>query len=243
MKNIIKKIIGQKLLGVMDYFRFPEQRKSWGGPLNGQEKRQALVAKLFKELPIKAVIETGTFRGTTTEYFAKLTQVPIYTVEANQRLYGFSWIRLKKFHNVRLLQMDSRAALRLLTQDGVFPKSGVFFYLDAHWGQDLPLAEELQQIFANWQKSWVYIDDFKIEDDAGYGYDDYGSGKSLTLEYISEIVKTYQISVFYPAASSEEETGARRGSVLLANDPALISELRAIDLLRAYPSQRVGDPS
>ncbi|MEZ5582516.1 MAG: hypothetical protein R3F37_06965 [Candidatus Competibacteraceae bacterium] len=175
--------------------------------MNGQERRQELVALLFEELPIQAIVETGTFRGTTTEYFAKLTKVPVYTVEADHRLYGFSWIRLKKFSHVHLFQTDSRVALQRLAQDDAFPKGSVFFYLDAHWGEDLPLAEELEQIFSNWHSSWVYIDDFKVEGDDGYSYDDYGPGKALMLDYIDEIIQRYQVSVFFQRLHPTKKPG------------------------------------
>ena len=95
----------------------------------------------------------------------------------------------------------------------------VFAYLDAHWEEDLPLAQELEIIASNWSHAVVMIDDFRVPGDEGYGYDDYGPGKALTADYLPFGALT-DWSILYPLAASEEETGARRGCCVLAS-PAM----------------------
>ena len=60
------------------------------------------------------------------------------------------------------------------------------------------------------------IDDFQVPDDPGYGFDDYGEGKVLNLDYLRDVISKFDISVFFPICRSEQETGAKRGCVVLA---------------------------
>jgi hypothetical protein len=206
------------LLGFADYYRFPERRASWGGPFNGQSGRQALFRSVIENTAPEAIIETGTFRGITTEYMAE-TGLPIYSVEGLARNYGFAQARLWLKLNVHLYQGDSRVALRKLFAGKLQATHGrtVFAYLDAHWNAELPLKEELEIIFEHCPAAVVMIDDFQVPNDPGYQYDDYGPGKSLIPAYIKPILTAYGLEAYYPSTPSSEETGAKRGCVVLAS--------------------------
>src|ERR1043166_1061331 len=91
----------------------------------------------------------------------------------------------------------------------------LFFYLDAHWRDDLPLREEVEIISTHWPDALVMVDDFAVPDDPGYGYADYGEGRALTLELIRPALRASP-AVYFPAAPSAAETGSRRGCVVLA---------------------------
>jgi hypothetical protein len=52
----------------------------------------------------------------------------------------------------------------------------VFFYLDAHWYDDV-LAEEFDLIAEHWARYVVMIDDFVVPHDPGYEYDTYAAGR------------------------------------------------------------------
>jgi len=93
----------------------------------------------------------------------------------------------------------------------------VFFYLDAHREDDLPLREELEIIFTYWQRPIVMIDDFQVPD-SDYAFDDYGPGKTLNLDYLQPVIAAYNISVFFPAVDVAEETGVKRGCVVLCQE-------------------------
>ena len=186
-----------------------------------------MVSALMKQVGIGAIVETGTFRGTTTEFFADLCPGPVFTIEADQRLYGFSRTRFIRRRNVVSLLDDSRSGLRGLIGDTRLHGKRVLFYLDAHWDVDLPLAEEIDLVFGNWNEAVVLIDDFQVPDDAGYGFDDYGAGNALTLGYIGEMRDKYQSKIFFPAAASTQETGARRGCVVLVANPILSATIQA----------------
>lgn len=62
-----------------------------------------------------------------------------------------------------------------------------FFYLDAHWYGDIPPRDE-RAGEQKWSRFVAMIDDFEVPGDAGYGFDDHGPGRALTLEYIRPVV-------------------------------------------------------
>lgn len=205
--------------GAIDYFRFPSMRESWEGPLNGQIMRQKLYRTLLETVRPVAIIETGTFRGATTELFAE-SGLPVYSMEALGRNYGFARVRLHRSKNVKIMHIDSREGLRRVLTGPLARQlaAPLFFYLDAHWKDDLPLAEELEIIFSLAQRAYVMIDDFEVPDDVGYSFDDYGGSAVLNFDYIAEHVSQYGLAVLYPKTPSCDETGARRGCITLCRN-------------------------
>ena len=105
----------------------------------------------------------------------------------------------------------------------------VLFYLDAHWEEHLPLQEELEIIFSNWNNAVVLIDDFQVPGTT-YGYDNYGPGKALTMNYLKPL-QHFQLSAYFPAAEAEQETGAKRGCVVLCKDEVAKNILNGIESL------------
>jgi hypothetical protein len=237
-KGVGRRLLGETALGVIDYFLHREQRMAWGGPFNGQPFRQALFSALIEQCKLRAIIETGTHRGTTAELMAK-TGLPVFTIEANARCYGFAKARLWKYPQVTLRRGDSRRILEELFQGPLksFRKQALFAYLDAHWNVDLPLAQELRIIFGCCTNAVVMVDDFEVSYDSGYGYDDYGPGKALTRAYIDPVLRAHNLHVFYPSTPSHEERGMRRGCVVLCKDAESGEMLRAIPLLRRVETE------
>lgn len=217
--DVVMRSAVQTAAGALDYWRHPEQRAGWGGPFNGQRARRQLFESLVDHLCPTAIIETGTHRGTTTEFFAS-TGLPIFSIENNARLCGFARMRLAWRRNVNVRLGDSRAVLRRLFAGPLRRHSNgvVFAYLDAHSGghQELPLAQELDLITIHCPKALVMIDDFCVPFDSGYGFDRYKSGLALTLEYLRPVMATHELAAWFPATPSNEETGVRRGCVVIA---------------------------
>lgn len=189
-----------------------------GRPLNGQRRREQIVRDVNRVVEFDRVIETGTYRGTTTEFFSAVFGVLIATVESSPRYYHYSRTRLRDQRNVTVNLGDSRSFLRDLCRAGKAASEIVFIYLDAHWKDDLPLREELEIIGAGWIHAIVMVDDFQVPGDPGYTFDDYGPGKALTASYLPEMAGW---EVFYPAAPSVKETGMCRGCVVLTS-PSLV---------------------
>jgi hypothetical protein len=229
-------IIGPVQLGMLDYIRFPDRRDPWGGAFNGQSKRRELFSWLIDACRPAAIVETGTYRGVSTEFMAKCSNVPIYSVESDARNFGFAKMRLWKHRTIHLSVGDSRKFLMefITANTHEYIDRALLFYLDAHWGDDLPLSDELEIIFSSCLHPIVMIDDFEVPGDNGYGYDDYGFGRALTRSYIASQVKRHELAEFYPITPSGIETGRRRGCVVLLRDPELIAAVSKSLLLKRW---------
>lgn len=232
MRELVKTLLGQTNLGRLDYFRFPTASDGWGGAFNGQHHRQAMFREIVIGCRVTAVVETGTFRGTTTAFMAKTSGLPLFTVEYDPRNYGFARQRLARVPSIETALGDSRAFLRDLLASGRLPPGPCFFYLDAHWGTDVPLLQEIDIIFSTRPDAIVMIDDFQVPDDAGYGFDSYGEESELTYRYIAPAVSRHGLAGFVPALASDQETGMRRGSVVLVADHPLIALVAGFESMR-----------
>jgi predicted O-methyltransferase YrrM len=192
----------------------PHLQACWGGPFNGQHARRDLFLDLIERIKPIAIIETGTFRGITTGFMAERFSGAIYTVESNGRYYHQSKTRLKRFSHVHVFHEDSRNFLSTLSQRRPL-FSPAFFYLDAHWLEDLPIFEEIEIIIHHWTDFVLMIDDFQVPLDSGYGFDDYGWGKRLSLESLAAL-RNRDLTFHFPVIGSSEETGAKRGTIVIS---------------------------
>lgn len=220
MKRKIKALRSFQICrGIFHHWFQPEVGNNWGGPFNGQVGRQELFSWLIRTIRPVMLLETGTYRGATTEFLAK-SRLPVTTIEVNPRHYGFSCARLWRCRNVTLHLGDSRTQIRKLFRSSwnILKISPILAYLDAHWNGDLPLLEEIETIFTFCPGAVVMIDDFRVPDDPGYGFDAYGPARALTEEYVLPIIECLGLVVLYPALESKAETGARRGCVVLARN-------------------------
>ena len=236
----------RQTMGVVDYIRSPDRGLGWG-PFNGQTARQALFVDIIVKLQPDAIVETGTSLGATTELMSQ-TGLPVFTIELHPRNYGFARARFWRRQKVKLLQGDSRASLVRLFNGALQPLSNrtIFFYLDAHYYDDLPLAEEIDIIFTRCPMAVVMIDDFEVPWDAGYGFDNYGPGKALVSSYIRPAISAHQLAAFYPSTLSTEDYPStpmaaagyadparqRRGCVVLVKQAHHGTTLASLPLLR-----------
>lgn len=76
------------------------------------------------------------------------------------------------------------------------------------------------------------IDDFQVPGDEGYSYDDYGPGKRLCLDYLQPLSQ-FKLTAFFPTLPSREETGGKRGCVVLG-DETIEERLNGFGTLRAF---------
>lgn len=197
--------------------------------MNGQAHRLEIARSIIEHGDMQRIIETGTYKGTTTEWLASF-ELPVDTVEVNPRFHEFAARRLAEFTNVRLHFGDSVTFLRKLADQREAMSTRHFIYLDAHWLDHLPLRQELHIIFGQMPRSVVMVDDFQVPDDSGYGHDDYGPGKALTPAYLKDLATPF--STFFPVAAARWETGAKRGCVVLTADNALREVLDNLPCLR-----------
>jgi predicted O-methyltransferase YrrM len=176
------------------------------GPMNGQPSRQEATRQLMARVRPPVIVETGTYRGVTTEFLADFG-VPVHTIEIDARLHAYSRARLRRYRNVTVHLGDSVEVLQSLD-----PQPSAFFYLDAHWNSEGPLVEELAEIFTRWPKAVVMIDDFQVPGDS-YSWMDCGPGKEL----VSEILGVYeQLPRWYPTQRAYQEAGCNTGWTIVA---------------------------
>ena len=183
--------------------------------MNGQIGRKAIVEELFRQIAFTAVVETGTFMGQTTGFFATSFSVPVYSCELMPRYHHVARRLLRDLPHVHLYCDDARKFLADLTHKLPSDAGSVFFYLDAHWYDDLPLLEEVSLIARHWVGYVILIDDFAVPDDAGYTFDCYNK-QALDLKLLSPMLERFQLVPFFPRLPSSEESGRKRGCVLLA---------------------------
>ncbi len=182
---------------------------------NGQLLRKKIFTDLVNLIKFDAIVETGTWIGNTAGYMSEATGLPIYTCELEHRFYSIARMRLMDFNNITFELSDSRKFLKNLASSDI-SKQTIFFYLDAHWYNDIPLREEIDIITNYWENFVIMIDDFKVANDEGYGYDNYGESDALTLRLIADILQIHELVPFFPSFPSCEETGSKRGCVVLA---------------------------
>lgn len=198
---------------------------------NGQQNRKKIFMDLIKTIKFDALIETGTWFGNTAGFMHKAAKLPVFTCELNRCYYLVAKTRLADLPAITLDMGDSRQFLKSLA-GGRLSRQVLFFYLDAHWNEDLPLKYEIEIITSKWEEFVIMIDDFKVPGDDGYGFDNYGEGKSLTLETLAAQIRTHALRVFFPSTHSSKETGAKRGCVVLARRGALSDRISRLGSLR-----------
>jgi hypothetical protein len=200
--------------------------------MNGQTQRIELVRQVITQCGVARIVETGTFLGHTTVWLASFG-LPVMTVEINPRHFGFAQARMSAYDNVVSHEGNSIELLRSIIAEPLNRTAPTLFYLDAHWLDHLPLREEIELIAANFPKAVIVLDDFQVPDDPGYGFDDYGVGKRLSLDYLLQVAVPY-LAIYFPRARSEKETGAKRGSVTLTTNLELEAVLDRLPVLRRW---------
>lgn len=181
-----------------------------------------------------ALIETGTHIGTTALYLHKKSGLPVYTVENDQRRGMHAKVKLLRFRKIHVFLEESKSFLKKLIKILPTINNQLFFYLDAHWDDKMPIKEELQIIFGNWKNSIVMVDDFAVPGDTGYGYQEWSDGKTLCLEYLKDIITEFNLAIFFPLAGSISETGHKRGCVVLAKNKDIIEILQNSKNLKSH---------
>jgi len=200
--------------------------------LNGQRGRKEIFADLAAAFAFEIAVETGTWIGDTTGYLATTLNVPVHSCELHKIPHLVAKRRLSGIPRIRLERNDSRTFLDGLR--AVIPSATrCLFYLDAHWHTDLPLAQELKIISETWRNYVIVIDDFRVPGDDRYAYDAYGRGKSLSLEDFRSVFARHDLVSFFPRLPSAQETGYKRGCVVLAPAGAIADRIRELSTLVA----------
>ncbi len=193
-------------------------------PFNSQKKREEIISSILISYKPSTIVETGTFLGSTTEYFSNYCP-KVKSVEISQLYYLVSLARLEKYENVELINDESSSFLTKME----FNDEKYFFYLDSHWDEYLPLKAELEQIL-NLKNFIVCIDDFKVEDEQNWGFDTYGDIE-LSIDNF-KLLKDKPI--YFPSYSLSSETGGKKGSIFLSSEGSAEEVLKSQKNLKKY---------
>jgi len=204
--------------------------------LNGSMNRKRIFLELMQKYDFSFVIETGTYLGDSAGYFADASKLPVYSSEINPMLHSLAKMRLKGRPGIHLVRSDSRKFLEEMSANPDVVEKECFFYLDAHWGKDCPLAEEISIIASRWRKFVVMVDDFQVPGDPGYAYDRCGTFKRMNLPLIRKSVKEHDLAAYFPSTPSREEavSGRPKGFVMLAGNGEYGDRLKTVSLLREH---------
>jgi hypothetical protein len=207
---------------------------------NGQFSKHRIFDDLCAAFSFQSFVETGANLGSTTRFLGRRGK-PVYAVEIDKRLHDQAKELLRNEPQVHLELGESSEFLNTLTRNTLGEADLTFFYLDAHWGDHLPLPEELNIIATHHARAVVMIDDFKIEDDPGYGYDSYESGQGITVGFLKEELRRHGWQVFFPVLPSAHDHMTTdilppRGTAVTSCDAEIVRVLWQISSLRHWPS-------
>lgn len=157
--------------------------------------------EIAKRYNLTTFLETGTYLGWTSKivsnYFEK-----VITIENNYQYYLEAVENLKENKNCYLYHGSSYEVMDKILKEG---DDKIFFFLDAHWYEELPLLNELKIIKDKKIKPIIAIHDFFVPDENGmakFGFDTYGDQR-LDFEYIKKALIEIYGEKFYIKFSSE----------------------------------------
>jgi predicted O-methyltransferase YrrM len=171
-------------------------------------------------------VETGTFRGYSTELMAlHQPRLPIFTIEVEPCTYKLAKRVLSKYPNITQHLGNSGDRIRDLIREkrlGDFP----LFFLDAHWQRYWPLRDELRHITEAKLRAVIVIDDFEVPGRPEFGFDIDGGaeivdGLKCNLDYIRPSLPPPNLyHAIYPKYSQQDANiwwrqGSLRGHLIL----------------------------
>jgi hypothetical protein len=199
------------LLRLLDWRLLSPPWPGFPEPFAGQWARRRAIELLAWRMRPDAIVETGTFLGLTTRALSRLG-APVYSVEVKPAYHHLAKLAVRGCDGVTLLCGDSVAALEWLRAQGAVRRP--LAYLDAHWWEPLPLPREVACLLGGWDDALVVVDDCRVPDDPGYGYDAYGG-----VPIAADALPLDGALTAYPAVPATREGGARRGTLYLARGP------------------------
>ncbi len=169
------------------------------------------IERLVKKHEIAGIIETGTYMGATTLQFESMG-LPVVTIEANEEYYHKA---VTKFEGKNILhRLGNSVDILPLLMPFTKTEFTYLFFLDAHWGEDNPLLQELAIIAESKIKPVIIIHDFKVPNHPELGFDSYG-GQDYEWSWIEKSIENIYGKDGYNYHYNTEVTGAKRGVIFI----------------------------
>jgi hypothetical protein len=182
-------------------------------PFNTDSAVEEIVKKLYNDFLFDTFIETGTYYGATSKWFAEtFPDKETHTIENNFDNYHHGLKTLSTKSNVFCHFGDSVDILKEIAS--VFPVQKPFIYLDAHWHNKWPLLNELDIISTLYKDNCcIMIDDFQTPY-RSFQYDKY-DGRPNNLDYILPSVNKVFTDPFYFFMEKSNRTPRPVGKIIL----------------------------
>lgn len=135
---------------------------------------------LIKKYKIDTIIETGTYKGWSTNILAQEVK-QVITIEINKDFLEEAKINNINNKNILFYNGSSDKILEEILPN--LKKKKILFFLDAHWHEYWPILDELTIIEKSGIKPVIIIHDFFVPDESGnakFGFDRY---KEQNLDY------------------------------------------------------------
>ena len=161
-------------------------------------KKKKTVRNLIEKFNIRCCVETGTYTGCTTEWFAKYVE-QVFTVEITDKWYSYSLNLFKDKDNIDIEKDTSEKWLAVLLPKIKEKYKTPLFYLDAHWDNYWTLLDEIKIIAKNYNDNdkgfIIIIDDFKVPN-RKFQFDKYIK-KSNDIEFVKEALSNLKEHVYF----------------------------------------------
>lgn len=174
----------------------------------GDEYVHKELTKLVKQFKIRNIVETGTYKGHTTNRLSDLAHV----VSFEKNIENYKEAR-KNYPKLEILCIDSVRGLQIM-----LPLHNALFFLDAHW-KGTPLLQELNMIREYKLKPVIVIHDFKVPGRDDLGFDSY-DGQDYTWEWIKPSIEAIY-GKDYEYYYNDKAEGAKRGLIYILPNVSL----------------------
>lgn len=170
------------------------------------------ILKYKQKFDYNIIIETGTYHGTSSRILSSVFD-KVYTCEINQAYKEDIDKKINGIDNIEVMFGSSPDCLKKWFQEIGHDK--FFLFLDAHWMEDWPIQDELQQVIDFGYKPFIFIHDFYCGHE-GWKYDSYGNIR-LDYDYVKEKMdKIYGVDNYIFEVSQLSKNGL----------PNLLNDLR-----------------
>lgn len=188
-----------------------------GGPFGFDIHLALLVDELIGTLGCDAICETGCFVGDTTYYLAaRYPGLPVHSCDVDPRHVAVTRRRLAPHGNATVTCRDSPQ----LVAEVLGRRTRPLFFLDAHWGAQWPLEQELELLAARVRSGGAVavVHDFDIGHPR-FSYDSYdgrdcGPGLLAGLAHPPQVYFAPRPDGPWPLPCLQ--TGRRAGAAVIA---------------------------
>lgn len=169
--------------------------------------------KLIDLFKIDVIIETGTYRGSTTIQLAKMVD-RVVSIEVKKENYLIAKSKTKSVPGISLCLGNSAEELPNILKYDEIRNKNLFLFLDAHWESYNPLIDELKTIAVSGLKpKLIAIHDFKVPG-TDFGFDSY-AGQDYDFDWIKNELNAIYGENGYSYHYNTVATGARRGVIFI----------------------------